>query len=413
VIDTIPIPQPQPNIVGRTVKIRRGEYADRMGVVKEYKSSQWQVEIDLGNKKTVIEGYMIEELMVLEDEASGIAAQPNHVGSLTSAGVAGELAKPKPAVEFVSVQEIRERAERWVVPAGVSTQVKDDLLTLLRLFDDQTKENTTLTNKLTAAEVASKKADDLFNQLEAAKQARDSHLAANVKLNREKIELEQRLEEAKQPHPADVEAMRQVERERDEAREELRKSEKIVQMFAKRLKAKKTQPVEVKTLVQELAQDATGDKQQYADTVLCNFINDGWSVMNLSVSSFFDDSNRDYATVRTITLSRPVKRTNPGPKRETAVENPIPVQPPRFYAYDAVIPSTAPLNANTKLVTAEGERPLTYSEALQLRETGLISSDDLSAIGNREAGMNGLRAVLNRRRNAPLPYRPAFLPTGN
>jgi hypothetical protein len=368
VIDTIPIPQPQPNIVGRTVKIRRGEYADRMGVVKEYKSSQWQVEIDLGNKKTVIEGYMIEELMVLEDEASGIAAQPNHVGSLTSAGVAGELAKPKPTVEFVNVQEIRERAERWVVPAGVSTQVKDDLLTLLRLFDDQTKENTTLTNKLTAAEVAAKKADDLFNQLEAAKQARDSHLAANVKLNEEKIDLQRRIKnrdtdlvaanllivtlkdqlEKQLPHPADVEAMRQVERERDEAREELRKSEKIVQMFAKRLKAKKTQPVEVQTLVQEV----TGIMDQVdADLALAKELNSGWTVMNITVNTTYHEGEDVTNHHRIVTLSRPIKRTPQSPKRETAAEHPIPVETQTVFGAGIHLPAgvtySVPLNRKT------------------------------------------------------------------
>jgi hypothetical protein len=348
VIDTIPTPQPKPNIVGRKVKIRRGEYANRQGVVKEYKSSQWQVEIDLGSKKTVIEGYMIEELMILEDEASGIAKTPNHVGSLTSAGVAEELAKPKPAVEFVNVQEIRERAERWVVPAGVSTQVKDDLLTLLRLFDGLTKENTTLNNKLTAAEVASKKADDLFNQLEVARQAAKSHLEANTKLNKMMFEMQEELNEAKKPRQSDVEALRQVERERDEAREELRKSEKIVQMFAKRLKAKKTQPVEVQTLVQEV----TGIMQQVdADLALAKELNGGWTVMNITVNTTYHEGEDVTSHHRIVTLSRTIKRTPQPPKRETAAENPIPVEAQTVFGAGIHLPAgvtySLPLNRKT------------------------------------------------------------------
>jgi hypothetical protein len=472
VIDTIPIPKPNPDITGRKVKIKRGEYADRQGVVKEYKSSQWQVEIDLGNKKTVIEGYMIEELMILEDEASGIASQPNHVGSLTSAGVAVELAKstwrdtPERIQLIVDLEGIGKKGDvlttvpppfsvsdedeaRYVemyggrlrVPVGTFSTVIDRSTPTtpepLSELEQLRQEVQRLTNQVTAMEVAAKKADDLYRDLQAAQQARDSHLAANVKLNQEKLllenkvgayqisvdRLETQLEEVKKHRNTDIEALKLVERERDEAREELktvnhdlRVANEQAAIFARELNKlrraakRQQQPIAIKTLIQMLSTDTDEDDQE-----LALHLNTGWRVMNITVNTYFGTDVTSHR--RVITLSRPVKQSAPDPERKAAVAETVPVTMPMISTH--VIPvstpvvQNAPFNVDSTIITAEGERPLTYSEALQLREAGLMSSDDLSAIGDREAGTNGLRAVLNRRRNAPQPYRPSFLPTGN
>lgn len=351
--------------VGKRAKILVGVMHGHVGKITDFNGSEYIVDVEIHDPDkpaipTVVSGGYKPSAIYIENGDS-------HIVSLTSAGVAGELAKAEP--KRIDLPAIRARAEGWKVPAGVSEQAKEDLLILLGLIDQLKSDNETLTNRLTAAEVAAKKVDDLYRDLQAAQQARDSHLAANTKLNQEKVTLQERiafledhsrdlaakwttateqLEEAKKHRNTDIEALKLVERDRDDAREELRKSEKIVQMFAKRLRAKKAQPVEVKTLVQTLLDDPEGEKHKYENDVLADLLNDGWTVLNMSVTTASDIANHEIAITRVVTLSRPIKRTSPAPKPETAVENPIPVGAQTIFAAGVHIPAgtsySAPLN---------------------------------------------------------------------
>lgn len=316
--------------IGKSAKILTGKFHGCNGKIVGFANGKYDVEID-ANQLSDVTGTHIEPIA-----PSGIQIQSgdSHIASLTSAGVAEQVAKtPEPLSEL---EQLRKENE------------------------DLKRQNAQL--------IVEK--NDYHQKYQSATATAASHLAANVKLNEEKIELQRRIHdrdgdlvaaslaiaqlgkqlEEKKFHPADIEAMRQLERERDEARRDLEVSRQQVKLFAKRLKAKKSQQVEVMTLYQTQIGDDVNRK--YADMELATVLNDGWKPMNITVTP---PSSSVY-TCRIVTLSRPVKKTPESPQRETVAEATTPVHPPLIVGYSVPVAGAPTITGGTLNVKTLEER---------------------------------------------------------
>lgn len=368
--------------IGRKVSVLT---RDKQGVGKitGFKSPKYQVLLD---DNQVIDALPTQ--ILFSDDA--FKPETAHVANLTSAGVAGELAK---------VQE----------PLNELDQLRKAMTAIQNQLDDARQQIAQL--------VADKY--DLSKKLTTTESTAASHLAANVKLNEQRITLEQRIETLERDQKDDtetfiaiererddlkkqlesranqeVEALRMVEAERDAAKAEVAKvthdlhvAQEQVAMFAKRLKSQRKQKVEVKTLVQSVDEYTVN----YSDKELAEHLNDGWISVNFSATSFFDHGNHVIEDRRIVTLSRPIKTAPQPPKGETKTEQP-PVSVPKTVIGEVVFPP----------VPSMADVPLNFQQAIRMATEGKMPMEDALAIGNKQA-MDVGRTTFQRLQQQPRP----------
>jgi hypothetical protein len=161
------------------------------------------------------------------------------------------------------------------------------------------------------------------------------------------------------------------------------------------LRAKKSQPVEVKTLVQ-IEIDLSGARI-ISDIELAQHLNDGWSILNMTIAP----DNGERSAVRYVTLSRPVKPADDGGKRKAAAAQPVPVT--TAIIGEGVIPVTPQEPVVIGGMYTLNGKPMNFQQAMQLVTDGTLSVEDALAIGDQQA-LNAGRAAIQARK----PYQPAY-----
>lgn len=363
--------------IGKQARIMLNAHAGRIGKIVDFKDGAYQVEVSTDNTGATITVSMPpNHVRVLDD---------SHIASLTSVGVKEELAKETP--ELTETEALRRQVAALTADK-LTLQAK--IVAAEQRFEATRDQNVALTKELATVKNLATEAQQTAEQLQRDMKDDDEALFA---IEKERDELKKELELVRH---TELDAIKQVEQQRDAAKAEVAKlthdlevSREQVAVFAKRLKAQKRGQVEITTVTHEVWEPTAAE-----DAELAKYLNEGWNVMNISVAPSSD------TLWRIVTLSRPIRTTPQSPKREAIVEQPAPV---KTVVTDTMIFPPAPTPAGIPVTL--NEKPVTYQEGVKLMVQGVITPEELSELGNRQAINKGLEDF-NQRQRSRQQYQP-------